>query len=290
MTLAFESNNEVVDSEHPVQRWQLGGLDMLQENPSILPENWPWSLDHPDYESFVAEFWRTYTDQAVYFAQLAETLGVEMYSLGTETEELFRTRSGGKWLNDFGDELRSMVDAVRAVYSGLLTYDMHSNALTDPEEFSPETDHLWKDLGLAVVGISWHVPLDYQLRNLPGVEQYEENWERLFNDFLLPLRQRNPNLDIVFLEFGYGGGKIVRVFTDENGNRLNDREEAYANLLSAFFNVNESFDRLVAGAFLWSHFWSSDRDWATDPTYNAAVRDEVAEDVVRDYYLMTCPR
>ena len=32
-----------------------------------------------------------------------------MFSLGTETDRLFRTRSGGYWPNDFLQELRAMV-------------------------------------------------------------------------------------------------------------------------------------------------------------------------------------
>lgn len=286
LTLAFEPH-EGDDSEHPTNRNQFGEPDLPLEDPRILPENWLWSVDHPDHEAFVADFFRTYTDQAVHIAQLAEDLGVEMYSLGTETDRLFRTRSGGRWPNDFVDELRSMIESVRAVYSGLLTYDMHTTALVVPEYLGPGSDHLWEDLGLDVVGISARFRLDYSLDTLPSVGQYEENWERIFSDYLIPLRQRNPNLPILFLEFGYGGGGGFRVFMDEDGNGLNDREEAYANLLNAFYNVNERFGRLVAGEFLWAHHWSSDRVWAasTNLTYNPAVRDELAEYVVRDYYL-----
>ena len=57
----------------------------------------------------MAEFWETYTQQAVYFARLAEEEGVRLYSLGTETARLFRTRPGGSFPNDFGQELRTMV-------------------------------------------------------------------------------------------------------------------------------------------------------------------------------------
>ena len=50
---------------------------------------------------FVREFWNTYTEQAVHFARIAQEEGVRMYSLGTETDRLFRTRSGGDyWTNE----------------------------------------------------------------------------------------------------------------------------------------------------------------------------------------------
>ena len=92
---------------------------MVPYGSEIKPEFWPWRPDHPDHERFVAEFWETYTQQAVHFARIAEEEGVRLYSLGTETERLFGTRSGGeRWPNHFRAELQEMVRRVRAVYSG----------------------------------------------------------------------------------------------------------------------------------------------------------------------------
>ena len=48
------------------------------------------------------------------YAALAEAQGVERFSLGTETDNLFRTRAaGGTYTNHFRTQLQSMVDAVR---------------------------------------------------------------------------------------------------------------------------------------------------------------------------------
>ncbi len=82
-----------------------------------------------------------------------------MASLGTETDRLFRTRSGGDyWVNDFDHELRTLVRRVRSVYRGLLTYDMHYSAITD-DWFEPGSRYLWEDLDLDVVGVSAWFPL-----------------------------------------------------------------------------------------------------------------------------------
>lgn len=297
LTLAFETNG-ADDAEHPVKRWQLGDPNMAREDAKILPENWPWGLDHPDHERFVAEFWQTYTDQAVHFSELAEATGVEMFSLGTETERLFRTRSGGSWPNDFEAELTAMVSSVRSVYSGLLTYYMHYNALTAADFYGPGSDHLWGDLGLDVVGVSAYFQLvDTRPTTVLSVEELEVSWERIFADYLVPLKERNLNLEVLFLEFGYidavaapyQGGALAwspRVFTDDNGNRLDDNQEVQGNILRAFSNVDERHDRLVAGTFLWGHSWASDRDWAagTGQSHHMSVRDKFAEDVVRRYY------
>ena len=125
LTLAL-TDYEAGMSSRPAPRWLLGDH---QACCGALQEYWPWDPEHPDHERFVAEFWDTYARQAVHLARIAEAEGVRLYSLGTETDRLFRTRPGGGYfINDFGQELRSMVDRVRAVYSGLLTYDMHSGA------------------------------------------------------------------------------------------------------------------------------------------------------------------
>ena len=248
LTLAFDYDDPI---EYPVQRWQLGDPNMLIEDPNMPPENWPWALDHPNHNSFVAEFWQTYTDQAVHFGELAESTGVEMYSLGTETERLFRTRSGGSWPNDFGAELTTMVNSVQSVYSGLLTYDMVYHALTDSDFFGPGSNHLWEDLGLDVVGISAYFELvDTIPSTVLSVEEIETSWEQIFTDHLIPLRDRNPEKPIVFLEFGYVNAIEAPYqpnysefepweFEDNDGNGLDDSQEAQANIYEAFFNVNE---------------------------------------------------
>ena len=295
LTLAFDYDDPI---EYPVQRWQLGDPNMPVEDPNILPENWPWALDHPNHDSFVAEFWQTYTDQAVHFGELAESTGVEMYSLGTETERLFRTRSGGSWPNDFGAELTTMVNSVQSVYSGLLTYDMLYYALTDSDFFGPGSNHLWEDLGLDVVGISAYFELvDTIPSTVLSVEELETSWEQIFTDHLIPLRDRNPERPIVFLEFGYVNAIEAPYqpnysefepweFEDNDGNGIDDSQEAQANIYEAFFNVNEQNGKLISGAFLWGHDWGSDNDWANSfgLMHHFAVRDKLAENIVRAYY------
>ena len=93
LTLAFEAH-AAENAQRPVRRWQLGDSGDSDGGPccdsGILPEHWPWRPGHPDHERFVAEFWETYTQQAVQVATLAEEEGVRLYSLGTETDRLFR--------------------------------------------------------------------------------------------------------------------------------------------------------------------------------------------------------
>ena len=297
LTLAFQAY-EAQTAARPVQRWQLGDPNVPG---LILPENWPWRPDHPDHRRFVAEFWATYTQQAVHFARIAEAEGVSLYSLGTETDRLFRTRSGeGYFTNDFGRELRTLVQGVRAVYSGLLTYDMHYNALIDLDFSGPGSNYLWKDLDLDIAGISAYFPLtDSRPSSVLSVSYFQARYEQIFQDYLMPLMDRNPGRPILFLE--YGAIDVVEspqrpgdaspenrrfVFTDANGNGRDDGRETQANIFQGLFNTMDKYPGVVNGVFFWGNWISSDElwssYWAGRRTYG--IRDKLAEDVVRSAY------
>jgi hypothetical protein len=297
LTLAFEAH-EAEQAERPVYRYWLGNPIQHQWEPNVMPEFWPWAIDHPDHQRFVAEFWETYTGQAVHFGQLAEEEGVALYSLGTETESLFRTRPSEQFPNDFGEELRVMVAAVREVYSGPLTYDMHYSAFTSSEVWGPGSDHLWEDLGLDVIGLSSYFPLvDSPPTRVLSVEELEESWEAIFQDYLIPLQAANPGRPIYFTEFGAADSVrsphqpnidnfSCRFYDDADENGLDDGEETQANLYQALFNVMDRHPGVVNGTFLWEMWMADDEQWAARQAQfrSNSVRGVLAEDVVRAYY------
>ena len=294
LTLAFEAHS-AEQSARPVKRWQLGLPDVPD---GVRSEHWPWRPDHPDHQRFIAEFWETYTQQAVHFARLAAQEGVVMYSLGTETDRLFRTRSGGHWPNHFGTELKSMVAGVRAVYDGLLTYDMHYTAVIS-DFFHPGSTHLWDDLSLDVVGISaWFPLLEAPPAGVVATSVLEQSYENIFRRWLIPLAKQNPGRPIVFTEYGAidvvrapydsGGDSLgdAATFVDRNGNGRDDGQEAQANMFQALFNTMRRHPDVIHGAFFWDNWLASDETWdeywADRRTFS--IRDKISEDVVRATY------
>ena len=302
LTLAFEAF-AAETAVRPVERWQLGDPGGEDGGPccdsGILPEFWPWRPDHPDHRRFVAEFWETYTEHAVHVARIAEEEGVRLYSLGTETDRLFRTRPWDYFTNDFREELASMVSQVRAVYSGLLTYDMHYQILRNPGFYGP-ADDLWRDLALDVVGISAWFPLaDSPPSTVRSVESLQATYENIFRDYLVPLSEETPGRPVVLLEYGAkdrveaGGtpnlpGFPPFVFTDGNGNGIDDGRETQANIYRAMFNVMDSHLGVVNGAFLWDNWLTSAELWAGYWADHRAyhVRDKPAEEIVRSAYAL----
>lgn len=316
LTLAFEAH-EAERAARPVRRWQLGDPapphtgGVPPDDPNdfglILPQFWPWRPDHPDHERFVAEFWETYTQQAVHFAKIAEDEGVRLYSLGTETDRLFRTRSGDPnapyryWTNHFGQELRSMVDRVRAVYSGLLTYDMHYSTLMAREFYGPGADPLWEDLDLDIIGVSAWFPLtDSRPSTVLSVERFQASYSQIFQNQLIPLTDRNPGRPILFTEYGVidvvespqspGDSSIAEgrrfVFTDLNGNGLDDGRETQANIYQALINTMAQYPEIVNGVFYWNNWMASDEHWAEywAGRRNYDIRGKLSEEVVRSAY------
>ena len=310
LTLAFEAA-KARTSARPVQRIELGATGDPQTgvprgSQGILPEFWPWWPDHPDHQRFVAEFWETYTQQAVYFARMAEEEGVRLYSLGTETPSLFRTRSSEFFTNHFRLQLTAMVARVRDVYRRLLTYDMHFSAFTAADFYGPNFKYLWDDLDLDIVGISAYFPLtDSRPTTVLSVGRFQASYEQIFQDYLIPVAEHNPERPILFLEYSIldtleastdpgvfegvfeAGFGDPFVFSDADGNGLDDGREIQANVFQALFNTIAQHPGVLNGVFLggewitteelWEGFWAHTRG-------EFLRNNELAAEVVRRTY------
>ena len=296
LTLAFEAYDP--DGPRRAERWLIGNPYGPRWSQGVLPENWPWSPDHPDHQRFVAEFWETYTQNAVHFARIAQAEGVQMYSLGTETDYLFRTRSGDFWPNHFGRELKAMVDSVRRVYKGLLTYDMHASVFIWPHDYGPGSDHLWEDLDLDIVGISAYFPITETIpTTVISVADVEARYREIIDVHLKPLAERNPTRPILFLEFAaqdavsapekLGYSDFSRfVFTDANDNGLDDGRETQANIYQGLVNAINNTPCVVNGVFFFDNWITSEELWNDTWAYNRglSIKGKLAEDVIRSAY------
>ena len=298
VTLAIE-DYEAAMSARPVRRWQLG--DPGDPGQGVLPEHWPWRPDHPEHDRFVSDFWDSYADQAVHFAGIAQAEGARLFSLGTETDRLFRTRPGGyNTATDFGEQLQSMVDRVRAVYDGLLTYDMHYDVLRTPDFYGPGSFCLWEDLNLDIMGISaWFDLVSAPPSSVMSVASLESAYDRIFREYLVPLSNDNPGRPIVFLEYGamdvvaapHNPGDTSEqgtpfVFVDANGNGMDDGRETQANIYRAVLNTMEAYPGVVNGLFLWDNWMAGDELWSEGWANfrNFDIRDKPSGEVIRSAY------
>jgi len=299
VTLAFEHMGDGPEGKR-VHRWQLGDPAIYKEDARVWREFWPWDPAHQDHEWFVREFFSSYTELAVRYAQLCQEEGVELFSLGTETDRLFHTRRipASYWSTEFRDELSGMVQSVKAVYDGLVTYDMLSSALG--QSFFGYLDYLWDDCGFDAIGISAYFQLTGPdaRDGLPSEEdELLSVWRSVFREKLEPLALANPHLPVLFLEFGYTDCVEStyqidcmqfekRHFTDQNGNGLDDGEEQQAAAYSAMFQAVREFPGVLDGVFCHGDMVASDEDWSSSFGLLRcfSVRDKLAEEVVRSNF------
>lgn len=277
LTLAFESSAELDRAPNAVcrtanykmARWWLGapGLPAGEVvGQCIHAGDWWWNPSHPEHAAKLQTFFSTYQQIAVKYARMSQAAGVELYSLGTETENLFRTRPGtGSYTNHFGNELRAMVAAVRQVYDGAVTYDQHYGAIKTPQHYGGAAGHeeLFNDLGMDVAGISAYFELaDGKPNRVMSVEELETAWEGVFQNYLAPMRARYPNKPIVFTEVGYVDDLDAPLDHSSNAGQPKPVHAAgtatpgmtqQANIYQALFNVNARHANLVSGLFFWGN-------------------------------------
>lgn len=276
LTLAFEitSGNPAAAPDGPdcgkptfvPSRWLFGGHLL---NPGIAtdrcidPALWWWHPEHPRHTANVAAFFESYRDVAVHYARLARETGVEIYSLGTETDRLFRSRAGGGWPVHFGAQLRSMVAAVRAEFPGVLTYDQHFSVLRQPAFFGDGATYLFEDLDLDAVGVSAYFPLVAPPpTHVLEPAEFDAAWTQVFDRDLVPLAARNPGRPVLFTEVGYTDdlrspgnppagewGPIAG--RDATG--VSDGMRQQQRAVESFMRVNARYGGLVRGGFWWDN-------------------------------------
>jgi len=261
-------------------------------------DSWPWDPLHPRHEIFVEEFFQSYTTENLRLAELCEEEGVEMLALGTETDWLFRTRNEfGQLGSEFSDELRRMMKQVREVYTGLLTYDLSYTVFRD-FDLRENSLEMWGDLSMDVIGLSMYPQLfEIPVTGVPSVEVLKERWQRIFDGYFVPLKERYPDKPIVFTEFGfinavgttYKGSEIkgpIEPTTDSNANGIDDGEEEQANAFEALFLAMEENPGIVEGVFIWGQWIQTVEEWSTTLAHQRDhwVRGRRAQKVLCEYY------
>ena len=278
LTLAFESTELApIDRppdpkdptcrtvQHPVNRWNFGQPTVNVNSPNqacLNPDYWWWNPAHKDHAQNVAVFWNSYIALAVKYGALCQRLGVEIFSVGTETDNLFRSRHS-TWPNSFGPELTQMATAVRAAYSGLLTYDQSYTVHTVPIDGGAGSDHLFEDMVLDIVGVSAYFELaTAPVTRVLSVSELESTWDGIFRRYLQPLQARNPGKPIVFLEFGYtddlgspstAGSNSGMSEPSTQGGQPTTGMQQQAHIFEAFYNVADRYGDLVRGTFVWGN-------------------------------------
>jgi uncharacterized protein (TIGR03437 family) len=229
------------------------------------PSHWRGQIDPQDKDAWFA----SYTPFIVKYAQMAETQQVEGLCIGTELVMMSGSVNQARWY--------AVIDAIRGVYHGLLTYA--ANATWAADEFTSVS--FWDRLDL--IGLDGYFPLTHQ--SDPSLAQlvaaWHSNWQGL--DIVAAvenLHNAHPEKPVIFTEIGYrsfAGTNIAPYsYTDTTGPAdLTEQRNCY----DAFYTVWSQQASWVKGVFWWA--WSVNPPGPNDIDYNP--RGKPAEDVLRNW-------
>jgi len=173
----------------------------------------------------------SYQAMILRYAELAERNKVEIFAVGTELEGTTFSRWEAKW--------RGVIESVRSVYSGYLTYCAN---WTEYEEVP-----FWDMMDF--IGIDAYFPLSAV--NEPTKEELTASYQKIGADIQAWMTEKGLNKNVVFTEIGFpssdGAGK-------QPWSQITDVEDQgeQADCLDALFTAMTKYP-FFKGTYLWQY-------------------------------------
>lgn len=235
---------------------------LLKPHLWVRGQGWPGEY-LPATDAEWDAFLTSYRDYILLFADVADSLDVEMFSVGTEVDLVALERP---------DYWRDLIADVRTRYDGRLTYAANWDKYASIA--------FWDELDL--IGVDAYFPLDGSAT--PDVTELIEAWQPWRDEMREVARAEGK--PILFAEFGYRSmdGAAGRQWELPDGRRargLPANHAAQATAYEALFRVWWDCD-WFAGGFAWKWYAGSpSQDWiATD----YSPQGKPAETVLATWY------
>ena len=223
--------------------------------------SWRGNIDPADPDTWFAN----YTQFIVYYAQMAESLKVEMLCIGTELKTVTGAANKARW--------NGVIAAIRNAYHGKLTYA--ANATSAGDEFTSVS--FWDRLDL--IGLDGYFQLTN--KNDPTLAQLVAAWRRNANRLDLVAAVTDVHnayqKPIIFTEIGYksSAGANIAPWDYSRPGAYDPTEQR--NCMDAAFTVWSQWSSWMEGFFWWA--WPVAAPSATDTDYNP--RGKPAGDLLR---------
>jgi uncharacterized protein (TIGR03437 family) len=223
--------------------------------------SWRGNINPTDPDTWFAN----YTQFIVQYAQMAESLGVEMLCIGTELKTVTGSANQARWY--------SVIDAIRNVYHGALTYA--ANATSAGDEFTSVS--FWDRLDL--IGLDGYFALTN--KNDPTLAELVAAWRQNANRLNLVATITNfynaHQKPIIFTEIGYksSAGANTEPWNFSHAGVYDPTEQR--NCIDAAFTVWSQWSSWMKGFFWWA--WPVPAPQPFDTDYNP--RGKPAADLLR---------
>jgi hypothetical protein len=214
---------------------------------------------HPPKGESWKEFEGTYSDFILDYARISDSLGVDLFCLGSELSTATKKES---------EFWSSLICHVREEYTGMLSYA----ANWDNYQNIP----FWKELD--VIGVNAYFPLDTS--STPSTESVKKSWES-WSDQLEAFSVKH-NKPILFTELGYRSMNegLARPWDAAHHGDFNEKIQAIA--FTGFFDGIWNEDWL-AGAFVWK--WHAEHRKAGGPgNTRYTPQNKLAQEIITQHY------
>lgn len=200
----------------------------------------------------------TYEGYILKYAELAEDEKVELFCIGTEL---------GAWVTSRPDSWEVMIQNVKKIYSGKLTYAGN----WDNYKFFP----LWDQLDF--IGVDAYFPLSKS--RSPSKEELNKGWKKWIDE-MQKVSALNDK-EVLFTEFGYRNIDFTANKPWESYHNAEQNDEAQKVAYEALFSNLWDLEWL-AGGFAWKWHASTQRPRRSNTTYTP--QGKPALEVIKNYY------
>jgi hypothetical protein len=212
----------------------------LKPHPEPTTGEWRANIDPADRQ----EWFASYGSYLKRYASIAQTHGVEQFTIGTELIKL--TAHDHHPENTPG--WNKLIADVRSSYSGTLTY-----AANWGTGWADEKNRIafWDKLD--VVGIDAYYPLGNDYNN-SSVEYFKSQWQSWYNNDILPFAQK-VGKPIIFTEIGYRSTNGAHTKPGESTHNDGVNLTLQANAYEALFQFWQD-KSILHGVHIWD--WQGD--------------------------------
>lgn len=254
---AFSENDEsIIYLEHLSQELK---LDLMLKPQIYLGGGWPGDIEMQNKKDWKI-FFKDYTRWIMHYALLAEMYKIPLLSIGNELAKTTLTHND-EWVN--------LIDEIRSVYSGKLTYGANWG-----EEF--EKIKFWDKLDY--IGISEYYPLSK--KENPSDKELLDGANKIISK--IAKVQKIYGKPVIFTEVGFKSSQFPWMTSYEKETRKNpsvqNQARSYRAILKASYGI-----KWLAGMYWWK--WPSYLSDGGDPQNDLYTPlNKPAEDVLKQWY------
>jgi hypothetical protein len=242
------------------------GMKVMLKPQLWIPGGWVGNVSFTDEEKW-NEWAENYQGYILLMAAIAEELDVDLFCIGTELDQTVIQKP---------EIWRGLIESVRAVYSGRLTYAANWTHYDEIE--------IWPQLDF--IGIDAYFPLIDAVT--PTVDELKGAWDHKLSN----IQTLSEKLDkrVLFTEFGYlsvDGCAHEHWLLEPKRDLTATNETAQANAYRALLETFMPLD-WWAGCFLWK--WYPDRksswgegSWEKDYTPQGKAAETVLKSIFEHY-------